>query len=268
MRALVRRAAAALAPGLPEPALARLVALRAWRSGLVVGLPAFARVLVLAPHPDDESLAAGGTIALLSDAGGQVTLVAVTDGEASLSAGVPAAELAARRRAELRAAGQVLGVAEVRFLGHPDTGLHLARAELAADLGALLAELRPQLVLLPWAGDDPGDHAALNLALADAGVPPGAAVWGGEVWTPVPANRLVDISAAVPRKQAALDAHRTAAGAFDLGAVLGLNRYRSIRGLRGRGHAEAFLACSGGQYPAVVAACLDASPGPDAARGR
>lgn len=267
VRALLRRVAAATAPALPEQALNRLAALRAWQSGLAVGLPAYARVLVLAPHPDDESLAAGGTLALLSDAGSAVTIVAATDGEASLASGVGAVALAARRRAELRRAAMVLGVSEVRFLGYRDTGLHTARGELAADLRALLAELRPQLLVLPWAGDAPGDHAALNLALADAGVPADAAVWGGEVWTPVPANRLVDISAAVTRKQAALAAHGTAAGAFDLVAVLGLNRYRSIRGLRGRGHAEAFLACTGAQFPAVVAACLRTIPEQDLADG-
>jgi len=223
-----------------------------------VGLPHFARVLVLAPHPDDESLACGGTLALLSDGGARITVVAATDGEASLSAGVPAGELAHRRRAELRAAASLLGITDVRFLGHPDTGLHAVRGALAAQLADLLTTLRPEVVMLPWAGDDPGDHAALNLALADGGVPADVEIWGAEVWTPLPLNRLVDISAVLDRKRAAIAAHTTAHGAFELDALLGLNRYRSIAGLRGHGHAEAFLTCTGDRYRTLVAAAVDA----------
>ena len=50
-------------------------------SGPLVGLPAFRRVLVLAAHPDDESIGCAGTVALLADSGAQVTMVFATDGE-------------------------------------------------------------------------------------------------------------------------------------------------------------------------------------------
>lgn len=258
-RAALRRAAATAGPHLPDRAISRIVAARAWRQGLAVGLPRFDRVLVLAPHPDDESLAAGGTLARLADSGARITVVAATDGEASMSSPLTAADLAHVRRQELRSAAAVLGIADVRFLGHPDTGLRGARRDLGEQLTSLVEEIGPAVVILPWAGDDAGDHAALNLALADVGLPARIEVWGAEVWTPAPVNRLVDISAVVDRKRAAVAAHATAHGAFDLDAILGLNRYRSMRGLRGQGYAEGFLTCPGDRYADLVAAALDST---------
>ncbi len=68
------------------PADARRLA-RAARSlrgaEVVTGPPAFRRALVIAPHPDDETLGCGGTMALLADGGAAVTVLTVTDGEAT-----------------------------------------------------------------------------------------------------------------------------------------------------------------------------------------
>ena len=83
---------------------------RAW-AGLrqlpVADLTGWARVLVLAAHPDDEVLGVGGTMALLAAAGARLRLVAVTDGEASHPGHPDPAALAALRAAETdrRAAG-------------------------------------------------------------------------------------------------------------------------------------------------------------------
>src|SRR5215212_9208038 len=80
-------------------------------------------VLGVFAHPDDESLACGGTLARLADAGCRVVVVCATHGEGgSISdpALVPDGDLGDVRVQELRDAAAVLGVADVIVLDHPD----------------------------------------------------------------------------------------------------------------------------------------------------
>jgi LmbE family N-acetylglucosaminyl deacetylase len=112
-------------------------------------------VLVLSPHPDDDVIACGGTIAARTAAGARVVVAVVTDGAASHTAvlGIHAdpspAELAEVRRAEATAAAKVLGVSDVRFLGHADTGLVRTLPRLREQLVELFTELDPDEVFLP-----------------------------------------------------------------------------------------------------------------------
>ena len=122
-------------------------------------------VFVLAPHPDDEVLGVGGTIARLADEGRPV-IVAV------LTRGYPpdfAEEGTLRNREHNLRAHQILGVAETRFLDFPAARLDtVAHAEVNSALGALMLELRPHQVYLPFAGDIHLDHqlAALSAMVA------------------------------------------------------------------------------------------------------
>jgi LmbE family N-acetylglucosaminyl deacetylase len=77
-------------------------------------------------HPDDESIATGGTMAKLAAAGHRVVLVVATGGEhgevpADLA---PGETLAMRRAAETRRSAEILGVHRVEFLGYEDSGMH------------------------------------------------------------------------------------------------------------------------------------------------
>ena len=249
---VLRRFGARVAPALPRSLVTRIQRARALAAGLDASPPRARRVLVLAAHPDDETLACGGTLALLADAGATLTVVVATDGEATRGSPLPAAETAERRRAETRAAAQILGTTDVRFLGHPDGALSDAVAGLSVELRSVIDELRPDLVLLPWFLDANDDHRALNHALAAASPDAATEVWGGEIWTPLVPNRIVDISSVVDRKRDAIGAHVTASRAFDIGAMLALNRYRSVHVWRGEGYAEAFVAADGAAYAAAV----------------
>lgn len=83
--------------------------------------PTPARVLVIAAHPDDPEFPAAGTIAGWTKAGADVRYVIVTDGsKGSSEPGMTGPELVARRKVEQRAAGDVLGVGEIVFLGYED----------------------------------------------------------------------------------------------------------------------------------------------------
>ena len=85
------------------------------------------RALILAPHPDDESIGCGGLIAAACAAGTPPVVLILTDGAASHPGSLtyPSARLRAVREAEALAATDILGLpaGNLRFLREPDTGL-------------------------------------------------------------------------------------------------------------------------------------------------
>ena len=145
----------------------------------------------------------------------------------------------------------MLGVARPRRFGLPDGALDRHHDELAAAIGSMVREHDPEVVLTPWALDDHPDHRALPAALADVTAFRGE-VWGYEVHLPLIPNRVVDISAVLARKRAALAAHATAAVAMDLDATLGLNRWRALAAGPGASHAEAFHVLSAADHRALI----------------
>jgi LmbE family N-acetylglucosaminyl deacetylase len=135
-------------------------------SGLArhAGLARVATAVIVAAHPDDEVLGAGGLMSMLATARARLRLVAVTDGEGSHRGHGDPGELARRRTAETTAALQALGApaAEVVRLRLPDTGL----ADREDDLTAALAPLAEgfDICLAPWDRDLHSDHEAAGRA--------------------------------------------------------------------------------------------------------
>ena len=100
-----------------------------------------ARVLVVTAHPDDVDFGSAGTVAAFTAAGVSVTYCIVTNGEAGGSdRSMPRTEMAALRQDEQRAAAAVVGVDDVRFLGHPD-GMVQATIELRRDISRVIRRL-------------------------------------------------------------------------------------------------------------------------------
>src|SRR5579862_8523895 len=88
-----------------------------------------ATVLAVFAHPDDESLACGGTLARLSDAGATVIVLCATRGElgfVSEPSLVAEGDLRNVRTRELQAAAKVLGLSTVLVLDYPDGNLRWA----------------------------------------------------------------------------------------------------------------------------------------------
>jgi LmbE family N-acetylglucosaminyl deacetylase len=94
-------------------------------------------VLVLHAHPDDEAIFTGATMRALADHGTRVVLVTATDGNAGVPrvALAPGESLRQRRRRELEAAADLLGVSRLVVLGYEDSGCH-AGPYAAGSLGA------------------------------------------------------------------------------------------------------------------------------------
>lgn len=122
--------------------------------------------VIIAAHPDDETLGAGGFIARCHALGVRVRIVCVTDGAAADSelTGRPAAGLAQERAAELAAAVSDLApTAELVMLGFPDGGTREHRAEIIEALSATLAEVsRDAILFAPWRGDGHRDHRVVG----------------------------------------------------------------------------------------------------------
>lgn len=181
------------------------------------------RLVVVAPHPDDEVLACGALMQAYALAGGSIAVVGVTDGEAShaTSSGWAAHDLARKRREESDEGMVRLGLlhAEVERLGIPDGEVadHFGQLE-----SALCGLLRPtDVVVTTWRLDGHPDHEATGLATAAACVVTGCELVEAPVWmwhwahpnddrVPWSRMRRVDIPIrAVSRKRRAIAAHTT-----------------------------------------------------------
>jgi LmbE family N-acetylglucosaminyl deacetylase len=105
------------------------------------------RVLVVTAHPDDVDFGAAGTIAGFTDRGVEVGYCIVTNGDAGgFDADTPRSEIAGIRQQEQTAAGIVLGVTQLVFLGHPD-GAVQATLELRRDISREIRRFKPDVVL-------------------------------------------------------------------------------------------------------------------------
>jgi LmbE family N-acetylglucosaminyl deacetylase len=173
-------------------------------------------VLAVFAHPDDESLACGGTLARLADQGVRVVLLCASRGERGSLADpalVPDGNLGHVRARELHEAARVLGIAEVIQLGHPDGNLRWADVEeLHNDIVQAIATYTPDAVItfdedgLYWHLDHIGVHERTctavrslgaaapalyfvtiprgvvreltNIAVTSGRVPPGSTLWG------------------------------------------------------------------------------------------
>ena len=123
--------------------------------------------VVIAPHPDDETLGCGATVLRKVWAGAPVTVLVVTDGRGSHQGrDLSPDDLAALRRGEMAEAGRRLGLADgaVRWADLPDGSVGEREEELVEIVSRLLAELRPQEVYATCAGESHPDHAAVGRA--------------------------------------------------------------------------------------------------------
>jgi LmbE family N-acetylglucosaminyl deacetylase len=135
--------------------------------------------LVVAPHPDDETLGCGGVISLLRDLGQSVRVLVISGGTLShpRSFKYPAAKLLALREAETLEALAILGVSstETTFLRWQDGSIPTSESPdfqaAVAQCYGLLKMWMPETVFLPWRSDPHPDHRAtwqlIRMALSD-----------------------------------------------------------------------------------------------------
>lgn len=178
------------------------------------------RVIVVAAHPDDETLGAGGLVARAHNDGLEVHVVVATRGEGSHPASPTHDQdrLGRRRERELRAAVAVLAPdAATMMLDIPDGGVPRRQDDLTSVLVDLLGDGRGTLLVAPWRGDGHPDHEAAGRAAATAARRTGARLLEYPVWAwhwaapddlPWSEARRLDLSdAELERKRRAVREH-------------------------------------------------------------
>jgi len=200
-------------------------------------------VLVIAPHPDDESIGCGGSICLHADRGDRVRVVFLTSGELGMK-GLPTQEAKRIRESEAESVADFLGVAELSFLRFPDGYLSTHIPEAARMLRPILEIERSGLIYLPHEYESHPDHAMAKLIFERASrenKDSTPCLLAYEVWTPLyHYNHVVDISASMARKIRAIRRYRSQnlRHHFDR-SCRELNRYRGHLAFRDS-YAEAF----------------------------
>src|SRR5262249_44384776 len=136
-------------------------------------------ILAVFAHPDDESIACGGTLARLADAGARVVLLCASRGERgsiSDTALVHGGDPARVRSRELQDAAGILGLAEVILFQHPDGDLRWADVpQLHDEIVSTIERLRPDGVItfaedgLYWHLDHIGVHERTYTAVLSFG---------------------------------------------------------------------------------------------------
>ncbi|WP_265442721.1 bifunctional PIG-L family deacetylase/class I SAM-dependent methyltransferase [Flexivirga meconopsidis] len=190
---------------------------------LAVGLDGIDRVLVIAAHPDDESLGAGGLIATAVRRRLPVEVVILTAGEGSHpdSSTHSPSILATLRRVEARHAASALGLPYGAVtVGHiPDGAVQTATDEIVADLVRRLHDPRRTLVVAPYRHDGHPDHEAAGAAAATAAHRTNSRLLEYPIWfrhvglpSTLPDGKLVGLKLetdAQTTKSAAIAAHRS-----------------------------------------------------------
>lgn len=128
----------------------------------------FGKTLIIAPHPDDESLGCGGTIALLRKFSLEVSILVLSDGTLSHpnSQKYPQEKLRRLREKELIEAAEILDVSEknIIFLRYPDRAVPNADSPYfsaaAQQCRDYLVQINPQTIFVPWRRDPHPDHQA------------------------------------------------------------------------------------------------------------
>lgn len=191
--------------------------MKLWRVGAeALRAPPREHVLVLAPHADDEVLGCGGTIMLHGAQGDPVHVVVAFDGRSGLSPEWPRET----RRREAKRVSKLLGLEPYQFLEHPE-GHVPSKAEFeqgVRQLAELIGTLGRDIVYAPWPGEAHVDHRTLARAAFRAvqALDSQTEIWGYEVWTPLRADRVIEISEVWERKLAALAEYKSQLGTTNL----------------------------------------------------
>lgn len=219
------------------------------------------RVLVLTPHADDETFGAGGTIRWHLERGDEVHVVLFTDNTESIQA--PEAE-----KEDIRTLRQKEFLSALETLGNPQrTMLQMEEKEFSQNtvknprMEALLVENQPDVLYLPSLFDNHQDHRTLNIWAGTAlkhTPTDGLTCRGYEVWSPLPATAVLDITSLFEIKQQAIRCYRSQLQNIRYDHhIAGLNAYRAMTCGNGAMYAEAFLEMPADEYATLIEMYLE-----------
>ncbi len=211
---------------------------------LVMDRPMGKRILVVAPHADDEIIGPGGTLIKSLNDGASVHVVYLTDDD------TPPGKV---RHAEALEVAQKVGYT-TEFLQYPSDDLPVS-SEAAAILATCINLAKPTTVFIPFISDDHQDHRKASQLLwkaeADGALKCAPEVWAYQVYSAVIPNIVVDITDVIQEKSAAISGWKNSAMKSRDWAHFsaGLNAYNSRFLANGSGRfAEAFFVVPIAEY--------------------
>lgn len=218
--------------------------------------PSAKRVLVIAPHMDDEVGPCGGTLIILDRGGAELHVAHVSDSSAGFE-GERGILLSRKRRQEAKSVREVIGFQSVSEFGFPDGRLNEHESQVDQRIGQVISKVQPDLILCPFPSDGHSDHMVCARCTARAATQLNwsGSIWAYEVWTALWPNVAVDITAVSEEKLKTIKLYESQMDDRDYaGAALGLNKWRGLQ--HGVNYAEAFYECDS-QHFEKLAAMLD-----------
>ena len=188
-------------------------AVATWRHSVnlepvVMEAPGANRILVIAPHPDDEMIGPGGTLIQAIRRGAQVQVLYLSKGKASQAEQV---------LSETRAVAETLGYT-TRFLDYYSRAIPLDEV-IISELASTIESFSPGIVMLPFLADDHDDHrrASHLLWLASQRLRQISKIqiWAYQVYTSLIPNVVVDITDVIDDKRNAIGRWKTQAESRD-----------------------------------------------------
>jgi len=204
-------------------------------------------ILVISPHPDDEMIGCGGTLIKMLQTGAMVTVLQLTDGSRTKALeGCPDDIRKTIRLKEAEEVSNALGFSELILWKETDSNLQCT-ADNIKKLTAILNDLRPKAVFVPFIDDPHEDHIAANQILKESLKDPAldlpkVDILSYEVWSLVPPNLYCIIDEQFEKKVQTLRKYRTGMKVFDYVKFCeSLNSYEGYSLLKRKLFAEVFL---------------------------
>lgn len=242
---------------------ARLACLKSGWWPTKLNFPVGRRILAISPHPDDETIGAGGL--LLAHRGyAEISVITIFSGDGGglLENGQRHAtaeyksRLVEARTKELRAACKHFSGNVIAGLGLPDGSVPSPIEASVERLRCVIQGIKPDVVILPWPLDKHPDHRTANFLWAHACADMPCMILGTEIWSLGYPNAYFDITDVFPEKLAAINEFKTQLATVDyISLVEGLAKIRAFQcGIHERrsGAAEAYLALPNKEYCDLV----------------
>ena len=195
------------------------------------------RILALGCHPDDIEFGCGGTLAKYAEAGHEVYMMVMTEGDAGGDHSI--------RRSEQETAADILGCKKLFWGGYHDTELPLNR-EVIQRIEQVIAELEPDFIFVHNGDDTHQDHRSLNKATVTATrYTRNVLFYEGPTTQSFTPTVFVAVSEVIDRKIDALEAHASQVSKTNIGDlnIVELAEAAALfRGTQARiKHAEGFM---------------------------
>ena len=204
------------------------------------------RILVISPHPDDEVIGCGGTLAKYISKGSQIEIIFLTSGEDGIK-GKNDLETMQIREQESREVEKFMGFRYIEFWREKDGAFTVTR-ELVQLLMKRIQDYNPDEIFVTHENEQHRDHKQASRLVFETVLKMPShltkpLVWMYEVWTPLQhMDRIEDISEYVEVKRKAIQTYKSQCTVMNVEeAVLGLNRYRGeMHSWPGGNYAEVF----------------------------